>query len=57
MDLELIIGAPDPGFFTEHGIKKGTALRFIRDIPKWFALQGNVMPNEIAGAFSDDVLE
>ncbi|KAL2861057.1 uncharacterized protein BJX67DRAFT_367359 [Aspergillus lucknowensis] len=57
MDLELIIGAPDPGFFTKQGIKKGTALRFIHDIPKWFALQGNERPSEIAGAFSNDVLE
>ncbi|KAL2864143.1 uncharacterized protein BJX67DRAFT_361768, partial [Aspergillus lucknowensis] len=42
MDLELIMGTQDPGFFTGKGIKLGTALRFIRDIPEWFALQGNL---------------
>lgn len=35
LDLELILEDPDPRFFIEQGIKKGTALHFVRDIYKW----------------------
>lgn len=35
MDLELILEYPEPETFTNKGIPKGTALRIIREIPKW----------------------
>jgi hypothetical protein len=54
MDLELIMGAQDPGFFTQKGVKLGTALRFIRDIPEWSALQGNMREHEVPGALADN---
>ncbi|KAL4995247.1 hypothetical protein BDV10DRAFT_175212 [Aspergillus recurvatus] len=54
MDLELIMGAQDPGFFTEKGIKVGTALRFIRDIREWSTLQGNLRESEVSGALADN---
>ena len=57
MDLELIIDASNPKFFTEQGIKLGTALRLIRDIPEWSATQGNARSGDIAEVFSEDILE
>jgi hypothetical protein len=57
MDLELIMGAQNPGFFTNKGIKEGTALRFIRDIPEWSGLQGDTRGSEMSGALADDGLE
>ncbi|KAA8641518.1 uncharacterized protein ATNIH1004_011654 [Aspergillus tanneri] len=46
MDLELINEAPDPSFFIEQGVKKGTALRFIRDIHEWSTLKASVPSRE-----------
>lgn len=57
MDLELLLAAQDPGFFTEKGIKLGTALRFIRDIPEWSALQGTLGGSEVLGALGDTSLD
>ncbi|KAL3472075.1 hypothetical protein BJX99DRAFT_236273, partial [Aspergillus californicus] len=53
MDLKLIMSARDPGFFTEKGIKVGTALRFICDIPEWSALQGDLRGSDISGSLAD----
>jgi hypothetical protein len=54
MDLELIMGAQDPGFFTQKGIKLGTALRFIRDIPEWSTLQGKLRESEVFEVLADN---
>ena len=35
LDLDLIHEENDPGFFEEQGVKRGTAKRFVRDIPRW----------------------
>jgi hypothetical protein len=48
MDLELIMDAQNPRFSTNKGIKEGTALRFIRDIPEWSDLRGT-RESEISG--------
>ncbi|KAL5040788.1 hypothetical protein BDW71DRAFT_212774 [Aspergillus fruticulosus] len=57
MDLELMMGAQDPGFLTKKGIKEGTALRFIRDIPEWSALQGNLSGSEVSESLADSGVE
>lgn len=57
MDLELIIDASNPKFFTEQGIKMGTALRLIRDIPEWSATQGNARSGDISEVFTEVILE
>jgi hypothetical protein len=57
MDLELIMGPQDPGFFTKKGIKEGTALRFIRDIPEWSVLQGVLRGSEVSGSLADSGVE
>jgi hypothetical protein len=51
------MGAQDPGFFTKKGIKEGTALRFIRDIPEWSALQGVLRGSEVSGSLADSGVE
>jgi hypothetical protein len=51
------MGAQNPEFFTNKGIKEGTALRFIRDIPEWSGLQGDTRVSEMSGALADDGLE
>jgi hypothetical protein len=56
MDLKLIISAQNPGFFTNKGIKEGTALCSIRDIPEWSGLQGNLRASEISGALTNNGL-
>ena len=35
LDLDLIYEENDPDFFEKQGVKKGTAKRWVRDIPKW----------------------
>ena len=35
LDLDLIHEENDPGFFEKQGVKRGTAKRFVRDIPRW----------------------
>ncbi|OQD95750.1 hypothetical protein PENSOL_c019G02971 [Penicillium solitum] len=37
LDLEMILGEPDSGFFVQRGIRIGTARRFLRDINEWAA--------------------
>jgi hypothetical protein len=35
LDLDLIYEENDPDFFEKQGVKKGTAKRWVRDIPQW----------------------
>jgi hypothetical protein len=35
LDLDLIYEENDPDFFEKQGVKKGTAKRWVRDIPRW----------------------
>lgn len=35
LDLDLIHEENDPDFFESQGVKRGTAKRFVRDIPRW----------------------
>jgi hypothetical protein len=35
LDLDLIHEENDPDFFEKQGVKRGTAKRFVRDIPRW----------------------
>jgi hypothetical protein len=35
LDLELALEDQDPNFFIEHGVKRGTARRFVHDIREW----------------------
>ncbi|KAH1971260.1 hypothetical protein KXV92_007769 [Aspergillus fumigatus] len=35
LDLELVFEDQDPNFFIGQGVKRGTARRFVRDIPEW----------------------
>jgi hypothetical protein len=35
LDLDLIHEENDPNFFEKQGVKRGTAKRFVRDIPRW----------------------
>ena len=54
LDLELIVEAPDAGFFTRQGIKLGTALRFLRDIHEWDReTQSRVQCSGPSGAVED----
>jgi hypothetical protein len=35
LDLDLIYEENDPDFFEKQGVKRGTAKRWVRDIPRW----------------------
>lgn len=58
LDLELILGDPNPGFFINQVIKTGTACRFVRDIHEWAkCLDTNMALEESAWEVLDDVVE
>jgi hypothetical protein len=35
LELDLIHEEDDPDFFEKQGVKRGTAKRFVRDMPRW----------------------
>jgi hypothetical protein len=45
LDLKLIFEDPDPGFFIEQGVQKGTAQHFVHNIHKWAThVRTNLLP-------------
>ncbi|KAL2801513.1 hypothetical protein BJX63DRAFT_417244, partial [Aspergillus granulosus] len=59
MNLKLILENSNTGFFTDKGIKIGTALRFICNIQKWdkYAESRSLSQGMIRGYSNNDFLQ